>query len=465
MHSHLASILKLSVKLGYKKMENFTGQIQLAQIRLEKMEKLAQEFSTPPPHLLEQLFGELSMALEELHVATEELQDQNQELLSTREQVEIERERYKKLFEDAPDPYLVTNAAGVIEEANTAAENLFNWPRSFICDKPLTVFVASTERKEFRIQLEQLRILGAITEWEIQMLASNRVSFPAAISVSAIHDHFGHPTGFRWLIRDITDLKEAEKNRQELVVQKELHRIKSRFIQILSQEFRTPLNTIHLCTQLLERYSEGVKQSKRQPLFEKIRSAIQQMTLLLEDVLIFNGDKDSCSFHPFQLDLKRYCLNLIDEYKKLYNPGDRSIHFQASGDYHMACINTKLLRHILLNLLSNAFKFSPEQSQIDMEVQTRDGVTLFTIRDRGIGIPPEDLPHLFEIFYRGSNVGDISGPGLGLAIVKKAVDLLSGTLAIESSIGVGTTVTVTLPTTPTLKSPPVIKRQSHLTLE
>ncbi|AFY83960.1 PAS domain-containing sensor histidine kinase [Oscillatoria acuminata] len=438
-------------------MENFTGQIEQARVRLEQMQQLAQEFSSPPPDLLEQVFGELSTALEELHVATEELQEQNQQLLSTREEVEIERERYQQLFEEAPDPYLVTNALGVIEEANAAAEQLFNWRRPFLIAKPLAVFVVLEERSAFRSQLEQLKTVGPLTEWEVQMLPRDRESFPAAISVSRVQDIQGNPMGFRWLIRNISDLKEAEKNRQDLAVQRELHLMKSRFIQILSNEFRTPLNTIHLCTQLLERYSDGVKQSKRSPIFEKIRGAIKQMTLLLDDILIFNEDKDSSYFKSFQVDLEKFCLKLIEEYKHLYNPGERSINFQATGDYPSVCINTKLFRHIFRNILSNCFKFTPESSEINVFLHCEKTQIVLTFRDQGLGILPEDLPHLFNIFYRGNNVGDIPGAGLGLAIVKKSVDLLGGEISLDSPAeGVGTNLIITLPTTP--KSPSVNKR-------
>ncbi|MCT7983449.1 ATP-binding protein [Laspinema sp. A4] len=438
-------------------MDNFTGQIDQARVRLEQMQQLAQGSPSPPPDLLKEVFGELSKALEELHVATEELQEQNQQLLSTREQVEIQRERYQQLFEEAPDPYLITNAVGVIEEANAAAEQLFNLHRPFVIDKPLAVFVKLEERSAFRTQLDQLRTVGRLTEWEIQMLPRDRESFPAAISVSPVQDIHGNSSGFRWLIRDISELKEAEKNRQELAIQRELHRVKSRFIQILSHEFRTPLNTIHLCTQLLERYSDGVKQSKRTPIFEKIRYTLKQITLLLDDILIFNGDKDSCATQFSQLNLKQFCLKLIEEYKLLYTPGERSIDFQVSGDYHAVNINTKLLKHSIRNILSNCFKFTPEFSKIDIFIQCKNTEVVFTFRDRGLGIPAEDLPRLFEIFYRGSNVADVPGSGLGLAIVKKSVDLLSGEISVESTIGVGTTLIITLPTTPSSKSLPLQK--------
>lgn len=433
-------------------MEILTGQIEQARVRLEQMQLLAQEFSSRPPDLLELVFFELSTALEELQVATEELQEQNQQLLSTREEVEIERDRYQKLFEEAPEAYLVTNAFGVIEKANAAAEALFNLRRPFLVNKPLAVFVVREERSAFRSQLDQLRTVGPLTEWEVQMLPRDRQSFPAAISVSPVQDIPGNPIGFRWLIRNISDLKEAEKTRQELAVQQELHLIKSRFIQILSHEFRTPLNTIHLCTQLLERYSDGVKQSKRTPLLEKIRGTIKQMTRLLDEVLIFNGDQDSCAVNFSQVDLEKFSVKLIADYKHLYKPGERSIIFQAIGDYRSVCTNTKLLVHIFHNLLSNCCKYTPEFGQINVLLNCEKTQIVLSFSDQGLGILPEDIPHLFNIFYRGNNVGDIPGAGLGLAIVKKSVDLLGGEISVESPVGVGTTLIITLPTTSTSKS-------------
>jgi signal transduction histidine kinase len=104
-----------------------------------------------------------------------------------------------------------------------------------------------------------------------------------------------------------------------------------------------------------------------------------------------------------------------------------------------------LLRHILSNLLSNACKYSPPGSEVHFELICQAGQATFVIQDRGIGIPPADLAHLFEPFHRASNVKEIPGTGLGLAIVKRAVDLYGGTIAVDSQVGEGTTFTVTLP--------------------
>jgi two-component system, OmpR family, sensor histidine kinase VicK len=117
----------------------------------------------------------------------------------------------------------------------------------------------------------------------------------------------------------------------------------------------------------------------------------------------------------------------------------------ALGNCSSCLIDEKLLRQILTNLLSNAIKYSPGNSTIHFFLQCQENVAVFRIRDRGIGIPTQERSQLFKPFERGSNVGTISGTGLGLAITKSLVDLHSGQIAVESEVGIGTTVTVTLP--------------------
>jgi len=119
-----------------------------------------------------------------------------------------------------------------------------------------------------------------------------------------------------------------------------------------------------------------------------------------------------------------------------------SVHDNPSVE---ACLDRKLLRQILVNLLSNATKYSPEEEAIDFHLTCCQNRVIFLVRDRGIGIPPEDRSRLFEPFHRASNVGTLQGTGLGLAIVKKCIDLHGGEIGFESDVGRGTTFTVKLP--------------------
>lgn len=121
------------------------------------------------------------------------------------------------------------------------------------------------------------------------------------------------------------------------------------------------------------------------------------------------------------------------------------INFQSQYNSIPCSMDKKLLGQILSNLLSNAIKYSPNNNLIQFTLQLEAEQAIFEIQDRGIGIPPDDLPHIFESFHRATNVGHIQGTGLGLAVVKRCVDTYKGEITVTSQEALGTTFTVRLP--------------------
>ena len=252
---------------------------------------------------------------------------------------------------------------------------------------------------------------------------------------------------------DITDRKQAEEEiRKALATEKELNELKSRFINIASHEFRTPLTAILASAQSLERYSHKWTEEKKLTALHRIQASVKHMTELLNDVLLIaKTEAGKLEFNPVALDLVQFCGELTEEIQ--LSAGERhAINFipieQPSGQVLSSvpcCMDEKLLRHIFSNLLSNAIKYSPPGSAVYFKLEIKDVAAIFHIQDSGIGIPPEDLPRLFEPFHRANNVGAIGGTGLGLAIANNSVYLHGGTLAVESKVGRGTTITVNLP--------------------
>ncbi|HBB33365.1 MAG TPA: hybrid sensor histidine kinase/response regulator [Cyanobacteria bacterium UBA9273] len=236
-----------------------------------------------------------------------------------------------------------------------------------------------------------------------------------------------------------------EQMRQALEKEKELSELKSSFIAIASHEFRTPLTTISSSIGLLERYCRDAMDSKKNKHFQQIKTSVEQMKKLLDDVLLVGkADAGKLEFKPLPLDLVEFCQNLVEEIK--LNAGNQySMVLVNKVQCTHTCMDANLLRHILSNLLSNAIKYSPAGGTINLEICCLDETVTLKIKDWGIGIPLEDQQRLFESFHRASNVGTIKGTGLGLSIVKKCVDLHGGHIAVESELGVGTTFTVTLP--------------------
>jgi signal transduction histidine kinase len=149
-------------------------------------------------------------------------------------------------------------------------------------------------------------------------------------------------------------------------------------------------------------------------------------------------------FKPAPTDLAAFCEGLADEMRR--SAGNKhSLDYTYEGARSTVKADEKLLRHVLVNLISNAFKYSPEGGPVVFQVRVVAGEAAFEVADRGIGIPPEDQPRLFETFHRARNVGNISGTGLGLAIVRKSLDLHGGTIRFDSAPGRGTSFRVVIP--------------------
>ncbi|GAB4239997.1 MAG: hypothetical protein Kow0049_27700 [Stanieria sp.] len=173
------------------------------------------------------------------------------------------------------------------------------------------------------------------------------------------------------------------------------------------------------------------------------------MTGTLNDVLLLSkGELAKQKLNPIQLDLSQFCRVLVYEIQ-LGAGSSHVINFLVEGENPTSKILAaqKLLTHILINLLTNAIKYSPKASIIELQLIYQPEKIIFQIKDQGIGIPKKDQQQLFNSFHRASNVGNIPGTGLGLAIVKQCVDLYGGMIKFHSQINVGTTFTVTLPLT------------------
>jgi signal transduction histidine kinase len=240
-----------------------------------------------------------------------------------------------------------------------------------------------------------------------------------------------------------------EKLNQSLAQEKELNQIKSRFISTVSHEFRNPLNSISGMAQILEAYGDKLTLVKKTEVLQQLRRNVTKMTNLLNDVLLISQkDMDKLQFNPAPLELETFCRDVINEVQTAFD-NRQTINFIYQAESAKFNLDSKLLNHVLTNLLANACKYSPKDSTIDFEIHSQaselTSELTFTIRDRGIGIPPEDLPKLFDSFYRASNSQGYQGSGLGLAIAKEYVEFHQGTIFVVSELEVGTTFTVNIP--------------------
>lgn len=285
---------------------------------------------------------------------------------------------------------------------------------------------------------------GEIT-LEYRFLCANGTYRWLQDKVKLLKDNAGNPLEIVGAATDITYRVEAEAEiRLALAGEKELNELKSRFITTVSHEFRTPLATILSSADLLEFYAEYGGLEKSQAHIQRIQTAAVHLSNMLEEILVMGiAEAGIAQFRPVPVDLEQLCREVLEEVELSYARG-RGITLNARGTGAVMA-DPAQVRQILVNLLANAFKYSPNDGGVQMDLEMGATQVVLRIQDFGIGIAPEDLPWLFDAFYRGKNVGNIPGTGLGLAIVKKAVELHSGTISVESQPGAGATFTITLP--------------------
>ncbi len=253
-------------------------------------------------------------------------------------------------------------------------------------------------------------------------------------------------TGVYWLLhQQHKKRQQAESTQRMLAHANEMVSLKLEFFSLISHEFRTPLSSVLGSAQLLEESIRSIVPPEKLKNLHRIQSSAKLLTQMLSDILTIsraNAGKLDCERVP--IEMQSFCLNLVEDFQ-VFLDQKQSIQFVKYGSATHANIDERLVYSILSNLLSNALKYSPPKSVVQLTLTCEPDVVKFQVSDQGIGIPPADQEKLYEPFRRGMNVTSISGTGLGLVVVKKCVELHQGEVSVQSQVGVGTTFTVILP--------------------
>ena len=245
--------------------------------------------------------------------------------------------------------------------------------------------------------------------------------------------------------RDISKIKKVEEEiLQNLEKERELNELKSRFISIISHEFRTPLAGIQSSIELIEKYNEKLEKTKKEEIFHTIYKSIKHTITLLDNISIIGKEQSGRLKVSLSLcDIEGLCKISISDVCAKYKK-EANIHMDIAQNINTT-IDEELMRQVLVNLLSNAVKYSAPQQQVDLIAQIENNQLKIIVKDKGIGIPENDLKYIFDAFHRASNAEKIKGTGLGLTIVKQCVELHKGIIQINSKLNEGTEVIVKIP--------------------
>lgn len=397
--------------------------------------------------------------------------------------------QFEALFNHATIGIIVTNEKGSIINFNAYAEKQFGYTRDELAGKEIEILVPSRyqhhhieQRNDYykhpapRRMGEGRDLYGLKkdgTEFPVEISLSYyfnegktfTIAFIIDISVRKKNEQLLNEQKQQVLllnaqleqrVEDRTKmlretLAELEKSKEELSfaleTEKELGELKTRFVTMASHEFRTPLSTILSSAFLLEKYAEKSADEKLQKHIQRIKNAVGGMKSILEDFLSLGKLEEG----SLQTNITRVSahevFNVIEEVtqemEQSLKPGQKII-FTFGGDEEIA-IDKNLLRNILLNLISNAIKFSKENGEIHVAAVIGSENFSVEIQDSGIGISEEDKQHLFERFFRAKNATNIQGTGLGLHIVTKYLSLLNGNISFESELNKGSRFIINIP--------------------
>jgi PAS domain S-box-containing protein len=373
--------------------------------------------------------------IEELHTAEEELRAQNEVLIASTAAVEAERQRYRELFNFAPDCYVVTNPRGVIREVNRAAAVLFGRPVRFFRGKPLRVLVHPDHRRRFDRVLERL-LGGQPVRGEPTVLQPrDGSSVPAAIHADMTRDGDDRASGVLWQLHDLSDLNAA----QERALRVERLAAIGQTVAALAHESRNALQRAQACLRLLA--LEVQDRPKASDYLERIEKAMAGLYRLFEDVrAVTTPSRMECA----KCDLRTLWREAWEQLEGAREGRDCTLTEDvADGDLTCVCDSFRLVQ-VFRNLFDNALAAAPDPARITVRAAPdyRDGrpAVCVSVSDNGPGLTAEQRANVFEPFFTTKP----GGMGLGLALVRRIVEAHGGTVEAVDSAG-GAVIRVTLP--------------------
>ena len=381
---------------------------------------------------------------------------------------------------NAIDGIITIDDKGLIESINPSACRLFGYQPAEVIGRNISMLMPSPYSEQHDEYIARYQRTGKAhiigIGREVQGLKKDGSIFPFRLGVSEVQ-YSGRKiyTGF---IHDLSKEKEAEERirnyaseleqlveertsslrnmvealetaKEEVSLslekEKELNQLKSRFVSMASHEFRTPLSSIQLSASLIEKYTKLQDEANIIKHTGRIKNAVSNLMSILSDFLSherLEADKIKPVFKP--IDLVKFSEEITEELQMI-SRDNQSILYQHTGFERMVSLDQNLLKNCVINLITNAIKYSGENTFIEFNTQITATECIITVKDNGIGIPETDHKNLFEPFFRAHNTGNIPGTGLGLNIVKRYAQLMNGTVSFESNINKGTTFTLTFP--------------------
>ena len=360
--------------------------------------------------------------------------------INERKLAELARLRLAAIVESSDDAIISKDLQGIITSWNAGAERLFGYSAAEIIGQPITRLMPT------QLQIEESNILAKISRgielkhFETVRLRKDGSCIDVSVTISPIKDASGTIIGASKVARDITDRKVAElKLLEAMAAAEKANFAKSNFLSSMSHELRTPLNAILGFAQLLESSKPPPTSAQTLRIEQIIKAGWYLLELINEilDLALIESGKVSLSRESVSL------ISVIQECQAMMEPQaqqrDIKLTFRPFDNTWFVYADRTRLKQVLINLLSNAIKYNREHGTIEVSCSSNTlGHLRISIKDSGSGLSTEHLTQLFQPFNRlGQEYGSEEGTGIGLVVTKQLVELMSGSIGVESTVGVG----------------------------
>ncbi len=366
----------------------------------------------------------------------------------------------RQFIETANAPIFGIDSQGLVNEWNQTSEKITGFKKEDVFGKNLVkTYITEDYRESVNKVLDDALSGKETANYEFPLFTKGGARLMVLLNSSTRRNSNGEITGVLGVGQDITELvgyrNELEikvkertiKLNQALEKQKELNKLKSKFVSTASHEFRTPLSAINFAAGSIKKYWTKMEPLMREQKLHKIEDQVLHMTRLLDDVLIIGeASTGKLRSNPVSMALGSFINEIIEESYLSQQKSNQIILIDAENlKNETIYIDEKLGRNIFINLITNAIKYSKKGEDVNIEFSEDKDYTIVSVTDFGIGISKSELKTIFTPFSRGKNVDLIQGTGLGLSIVKEALDTMGGKIIVKSTIGKGSSFSVKIP--------------------
>jgi len=335
------------------------------------------------------------------------------------------------IVDSSDDAIMSKSVDGYITSWNRGAQKLYGYTPEEIIGKPVSVLMPPEKENDFPFIMKQLLQGKKVDHYETKRLTKDGRIIDVSITVSPIRDSQGTIIGASKIARDITERVENEKRRDE-------------FVSIASHELKTPLTSQKAFGELLEKIIQKNGDTTYLPYIEKINKQTDKLTKLVEDLLELSRVQSGRLY----MQLSDFSLDeLVDEIVETMQMTISHTIKKQGKTKKMLHGDRERLGQVLINLLANAYKYSPLADTIEVTTTVTKNTIIISIKDYGIGIAKEYQEKIFERFFRVSGVDEriFPGMGIGLNICKEIITRHQGNIWVESEKGKGSTFFVSLP--------------------